>query len=30
MHPINPEDMINLIIVISIGFVVIDLIWGKD
>lgn len=30
MHPINAYDMINLVLVVTIGFIVLDLIWGKD
>ena len=30
MHPINAHDMINLVLVVTIGFIVLDLIWGKD
>jgi len=30
MHPINAQDMINLVLVVTIGFIVLDLIWGKD
>ena len=30
MQGVNPHDMINLILVVTIGFIVLDLIWGKD
>lgn len=30
MQSIDPEKFIELIIVITIGFIVLDLIWGKD
>jgi len=30
MQSIGPEQFIELIIVITIGFIVLDLIWGKD
>jgi hypothetical protein len=30
MQPINPHDMINLLIVLMIGFIVLDIFWGGD
>ena len=30
MQGVGPDDMINLILVVVIGFIVLDLIWGKD
>lgn len=30
MHPITPSDMIDLIIIVTLGFIILDLIWGKD
>lgn len=30
MHPIDPHDMIDLIIIVTLGFIILDLIWGKD
>ena len=30
MHPINPDDLICLILIVTIGFIILDLIWGKD
>ena len=30
MHPVNPDDLICLILIVTIGFIILDLIWGKD
>lgn len=30
MHPINPDELICLILIVIIGFITLDLIWGKD
>ena len=30
MQSIGADEMINLILVVVIGFIVLDLIWGKD
>jgi len=30
MHPINPDELIYLILIVTIGFIILDLIWGKD
>lgn len=30
MHPITPSDMIDLVIIVTLGFIILDLIWGKD
>jgi len=30
MQGVGPDAMINLILVVVIGFIVLDLIWGKD
>ena len=30
MHPINPDELIYLILIMVTGFIILDLIWGKD
>ena len=30
MQGVEPEQFLELIVVITIGFIVLDLIWGKD
>ena len=30
MHPINPDDHICPILIVTLGFIILDLIWGKD
>lgn len=30
MHPVNPDDLICLILIMTAGFIILDLIWGKD
>ena len=30
MHSINPDELICLILIVTLGFIILDLIWGKD
>lgn len=30
MHPITPSDMVDFVIIVTLGFIILDLIWGKD